>query len=597
MFSCPDCKADRSRVLPVDPCPGCGALLLPPAESLDVTAERAIIPKGEEVLVSAHGVSASIARTNNEQGAQPAMDPEDDPDVFDPNATVVEDSTGTADTLAELLQPEPIPHDDQPTRIDKKVRATIPPIIPVMSTAMPAPKTVDVAALAKASATLPSVAPPPGVQVDDPTIRITTPRAPSDEPTVKMAVAALEDSGDTTDNTLVSAFTEQSPNDAMARTYDGRPVGGPASGGAVAMDGQAAIHEAASSTLPGMIAVHDTLESSMSTLEQARVETPMESQAVAHELVEPVLLDRKRESPFDTRPPDASEEAEDSVDVFTKTVSDAPAVVDDTDDPSDVLTRTSMDPPPDRRSPSEVIPTPSPGSVVGADRYLPSVIVTPAEGAQMPAQMPAMSSPTPMTPGGQAGMQPVGGMQPPPAAGMQPMHPGLPAPIGPPPNDTSYPVAALDALVNEQKPKGAVNQAVWREAHPSARRWATERRSESSTRSPQPLSIAVGLLLTGLGCYLLAVFLPSKAPSAAAAKLAATAGQGSWHFSTATHSAANINAALIIVLGIVIVVRGALHRPRPGKSKDFSKLTLALIAAFLALGAWFGVSVLTASMG
>lgn len=236
--------------------------------------------------------------------------------------------------------------------------------------------------------------------------------------------------------------------------------------------------------------------------------------------------------------------------------------------------------------------------------------------AQPPAapvsRAPLYSASTPMVAPQAANMpQPIGHV--PPSQGAAPV--STPPPvmnIGPPPDatDHSYPMAALDALEHESGGLGAGQgatrpdsaNAVWRQAHPSAQKWA-KKRNAGAPRTPRPGIIALGLLLAGLGTYLLALFLPSKAPLTAAEKalMAQQAGvdEKAWRFTEDLLTAANLNAWLFVLLGVVVVLRGALHRQAPGqarrKKKDKTSVMLLFCFAIFALS--FLALVLSASVG
>ncbi len=200
---------------------------------------------------------------------------------------------------------------------------------------------------------------------------------------------------------------------------------------------------------------------------------------------------------------------------------------------------------------------------------------------------------------------------PPPGYGQAVVHtPPPPMNIGPPPdaNDHSYPNAALDALSSEEPQEPRAGQraesanAVWRQAHPSAQRWAAKR-STVPPRTPRPGIIAMGLVLAGFGTYLLTLFLPSKAPltAAEAALMAQQAGvdEGAWRFSEQLLTAATLNAALFVLLGVVVVLRGAMHRQAPGQArrKKMDKTSLMLLFCFALFAISFLALVLSASVG
>ncbi len=162
-------------------------------------------------------------------------------------------------------------------------------------------------------------------------------------------------------------------------------------------------------------------------------------------------------------------------------------------------------------------------------------------------------------------------------------YPSVEYPRAQSPHDNSYPDAALDAL-EKDGPADRANP-VWRQAHPSAQRWA-KKRNAAAPRSPRAGVIALGLVLAGFGSYLLALFLPSKAPLTAAisAIAAEQAGVdiGAWRFKEDLFNLANLNAALLVVLGIVVVLRGALHRQSAQHNKK-SKMSIFLVCCAVIL--------------
>jgi hypothetical protein len=181
----------------------------------------------------------------------------------------------------------------------------------------------------------------------------------------------------------------------------------------------------------------------------------------------------------------------------------------------------------------------------------------------------------------------------------------MPVDYGPPPDahDASYPMDALEALAREEPqaaPMPGQPQTVWRQAHPSAQRWVAKR-GGSSVRSPKPGIISLGLLLTGIGVYLLTIFLPSKAPLTAAAheamKAQAGVDENAWRFTDQLFTIANLNAGLFVLLGMVIMLRGALHRQLPpGQPRPKSKMAPALLASFLLLAITFVALIMKASV-
>ena len=109
--------------------------------------------------------------------------------------------------------------------------------------------------------------------------------------------------------------------------------------------------------------------------------------------------------------------------------------------------------------------------------------------------------------------------------------------------------------------------AVWKQAHPSARRWADKRaRQHGVGRAPSPPRIAAGLLLAGLGAWLLLSFLPSRKPLTETERdhISRQAGvdENAWRFPQPIYPAAQGGAALYVSLGFLIAVRGLVFRRR-----------------------------------
>jgi hypothetical protein len=174
--------------------------------------------------------------------------------------------------------------------------------------------------------------------------------------------------------------------------------------------------------------------------------------------------------------------------------------------------------------------------------------------------------------------------------------------IGPPPdlNEGANLGAALNSLENENGRVATPSNAVWRTAHPSAQKWAAKRHG-GAHRTPKPGIVALGLLLTGVGIYLLAIFLPSKKPLNAAdlEVLSQQAGvdENAWRFSEQLFDVANLNAGLFILLGLVIVLRGAFFRQASGQGrKKLSKPAIMLMSCFALLAVSFTALVLSASV-
>lgn len=239
---------------------------------------------------------------------------------------------------------------------------------------------------------------------------------------------------------------------------------------------------------------------------------------------------------------------------------------------------------PESAPPSAMIPTA--GSAVPR-----AAIPTPHSGAIAAGQI------------GGSGMIPQMTPAPPMAGAMGPqMTPAPPQTIGPPPQmsaGNSYPGNALAAL-EEAGPNPANPNQVWKQAHPSAQRWAQKRQVEAP-RTPKPMMIALGLLLCGVGFYLLSIFLPSKAPLSAAEKLALASQAGvdenAWRFTEQLLLAANLNAGLFVFLGLVVVLRGAFFRalPTAASKKKSGKTSILLIFCFVLLALSFAALFITGS--
>jgi hypothetical protein len=108
--------------------------------------------------------------------------------------------------------------------------------------------------------------------------------------------------------------------------------------------------------------------------------------------------------------------------------------------------------------------------------------------------------------------------------------------------------------------------AVWKQAHPSARRWADKRQRHGVGRAPSRPRIVSGLLLAGLGAWLLLIFLPGRKPISEPerARISQQAGvdEHAWRFPPPLYQAAQGAAALYVSLGFLISVRGLFFRRR-----------------------------------
>ena len=109
--------------------------------------------------------------------------------------------------------------------------------------------------------------------------------------------------------------------------------------------------------------------------------------------------------------------------------------------------------------------------------------------------------------------------------------------------------------------------AVWKQAHPSARRWADKRKTAGGLgRAPSPPRMASGLLLAGLGAWLLLSFLPARKPltEPERVRISHQAGvdENAWRFPPMLYQVAQGGAALYVSLGFLIAVRGLFFRRR-----------------------------------
>jgi hypothetical protein len=161
----------------------------------------------------------------------------------------------------------------------------------------------------------------------------------------------------------------------------------------------------------------------------------------------------------------------------------------------------------------------------------------------------------------------------------------------PPPAPAAYPYPDDAIQLPPGMLEGQAAPAVWRQAHPSAQRWA-ERRQKSGVAAsavPSPPRMALGLLVGAIGVWLLVSFIPSRRPLDAAEKVRvsqqAGVDQGAWRFSRPLHGVALGGAALYLAVGLLVALRGAFFRrgdPRSRRSAialgvSFALLTVAMI--------------------
>ena len=138
----------------------------------------------------------------------------------------------------------------------------------------------------------------------------------------------------------------------------------------------------------------------------------------------------------------------------------------------------------------------------------------------------------------------------------------------PPPAAMSFePPLDIPDLTDEIDPMPA--PAVWKQGHPSARKWAERRQGGAAAaprRAPSLPRIVLGILIAALGAWLVLSFLPDRKPLTAAerARVETQAGLDSnaWRFGQAGYMAARGGAALYLTIGILVALRGLMYRRR-----------------------------------
>jgi hypothetical protein len=192
---------------------------------------------------------------------------------------------------------------------------------------------------------------------------------------------------------------------------------------------------------------------------------------------------------------------------------------------------------------------------------LPQVAPPPPYVATPPPQV-APPPPYVATPPPHAAPQPY--VATPPGAFAQPqVYTPMPAPSLPePPGSFDIP-----DFTDEIDPQPA--PAVWKQGHPSARKWAERRQGSqvvSAKRAPSLPRIVLGILIAALGAWLVLSFLPDRKPLTAAerARVEKQAGIDSdaWRFSQVGYMAARGGAALYLTIGILVALRGLVYRRR-----------------------------------
>ncbi len=245
--------------------------------------------------------------------------------------------------------------------------------------------------------------------------------------------------------------------------------------------------------------------------------------------------------------------------------------------------------------------TPLP-DLVATSPALPRIAVLPEPAARRPEEVPPTTTPRASTPPPAAAPPPAAtpprASTPPPAAtppratvpphtatpprAMVPPHAATPPRAAPPPDrvafPTPHPAAApypgppemageIPDLTDEVDPQPA--PAVWKQAHPSARRWAERRQggaAVSSKRAPSLPRIVLGILVAALGAWLVLSFLPDRKPLNATerARVEKQAGIDSdaWRFGPVGYMAARGAAGLYLTIGVLVALRGLLYRRR-----------------------------------
>ncbi len=691
MFSCPKCNADRSRVLPVDPCPSCGALLAQP-ESSDAEAKAAKTPAPDAVVDDSKTELSTpkleeILETDSEEDSESEGESE-----YDGTFTVAEDLG-----LDDDFPPNPIAKDAEksedssasakPVIATAKVPKSTPDKLPISAapqSATPAPK--DAAAPAKTVNASSSNAKDDAKKtaLDIPKLEElpTAILPPFSEEQEKGAASAIDsdiagsggkaetpfdESVDLDDGVLTKTVADDSIDLSKIDPKSSGPKHPRASSPDVltrtvadAMAPKKSVKTTQSVPSPFLKIEDPELDPDPPTLtpvpgpQDAIASKRAQAKAIRATITgTPIAAIKPAEASAAKVP--AKPKTKPSVltvkgtaisgQVSTSGSGSAPAVVGTASSGpvSSAVSTASSSPVPPQQAPSAVLPSAKPPQARVATAPPSMVLPRPKMAPTTPAPIamsgalptpPASTGPSPFVapdswkpgtaskyPGSMADIPaiyalpssaPVPAPAPDPAPAPAPVPvatpytpsaPGAAPPvIGPPPqlDNASYPNAALSgagqSAANPQNP----NQ-VWREAHPSAQRWA-QTRTEGAPRTPKPGIIAMGLMLTGIGIYLLFILLPSKAPLTAAGKLAMATQAGldenAWRFSEKLMLPANLNAGLFIFLGVVIVLRGALFRqPHSAKAKKKSKQTSMMLGfCFVLFALSFAALLLTASM-
>ena len=144
-----------------------------------------------------------------------------------------------------------------------------------------------------------------------------------------------------------------------------------------------------------------------------------------------------------------------------------------------------------------------------------------------------------------------------------PTPPPAAAPYAPPPDSAPD----IPDLTDEIDPQPA--PAVWKQAHPSARKWVERRQggaAVSSKRAPSLPRIVLGILVAALGAWLVLSFLPDRKPltTAERARVEKQAGIDSdaWRFGQVGYMCARGAAGLYLTIGVLVALRGLVYRRR-----------------------------------
>lgn len=541
MFSCPNCAADRSRVLPVDPCPGCGALLVAPevpGENFSTADENEI-----QTLVADGDHQAAAARASAQAGKSDCADTVGDEDPLDGAETLAYEGDENASSAAAAVAAETsVAAASQPAEVNtatttKKAAPDVPR--PPATSSTPSP--------------IPTSEHPKSPLVPKP-------------PSLPQAAAAKGEA-------------KQAASEGAESPFDAEDSVDPASDSGVLTK---TLAEASAPPLPAAPPPAEGSKNLRAPSPDVYTRTIADAQVGPLPQAERALSSAPSPAPLPAAPPAGA---------LVSPVAPAP------------LPQTAPVPTPAGGRPSDVLPRPPVHSVIRPDQpaAMPSPVpphspLPPPPSDQAMATMPAAYA-LPNT--GHAGAPPV-------VATPLPGNPGTPGPpavIGPPPDlsEGANLGAALDSPPHDDRQNTPAANAVWRTAHPSAQKWAAKRHG-GAVRTPKPGIIALGLLLSGFGFYLLTIFLPSKSPLSSAERdalfLHAGIDEHAWRFTEDLFGAANLNAVLFVLLGAVIVVRGAFFRQLPlGQSRTkFGKPAIMLLSCFALLAISFAALVLSASV-